>query len=206
MKRVDAASTRLALNGPFSRYVKAFAVMIASLAFGLFATYASLHAGHGFAGVRAGPWAAWPRNGTMQIDPYARAVLARSGETPLGREEGLVFFARADSDGFALDGRCEYRIVSPTPPARFWTLGATRLDGGLIATPAERYGFTSSDVLRYGEGAFEIVIAREARPGNWLPVGDGPFSLALRLYDTPLDTDAALDPAAFPRIAKAGCA
>lgn len=189
-----------------TNYIKAFVVMIAGLLLGFAMTAASLGFGHGLVSLRAGAWTAWPRNGTLEIDPYARAILARSGETPLGRDQGLAFYARYDSDGAPLDGRCEYRVLDPTPPARFWTLGVSGANGVLIENPTNRYYYTSSDLLRREGGAFELTIAREARSGNWLSAGDGPFILILRLYDTPLDIEAAPDPSTFPRIVKTGCA
>jgi hypothetical protein len=74
---------------------------------GLAATYYSVERGHDlgfgtglvFGAVKAGPWSGWPKTGTREADPYARALFARNGETPLGVTEGLGFIARSDSDG-----------------------------------------------------------------------------------------------------------
>jgi hypothetical protein len=189
-----------------TNYLKAFVVMVAGLALGFAMTAISLGFGHGLGAVQAGPWTAWPRNGGKSIDPYARAILARTGEAPLGREQGVAFFAATDSDGAPLDGRCDYRIVDPLPAARYWTLGVMSAGGALVANPAERYGFSSADILRREGGAFEIAVAREARPGNWLPTAKGAFVLVLRLYDTPLDVESDLDASAFPQIVKTSCA
>jgi hypothetical protein len=189
-----------------TNYLKAFAVMIAGLLIGFALTAVSLGLGRGFGALVAGPWTAWPRHGGADIDPYARAMLARTGEAPLGREQGLAFMARADSSGAALDGRCVYSIIDPTPAARYWTLGAATTSGALIDNPAQRYVFTSAELLRREGGGFEIAAAEEARPGNWLPTRRGPFVLILRLYDTSLDTEVAPDPATFPQITKLGCA
>ncbi|PWB94922.1 DUF1214 domain-containing protein [Methylosinus sporium] len=187
-------------------YVRAFAVMIAGLLLGFAITAVSLGLGRGFGAVHVGPWTAWPRHGGSDIDPYARAVLARSGEAPLGHGQGLAFFADTDSNGAPLDGRCDYRLSDSTPTARFWTLGATSAAGRLIDNPAGRHAFTSSEILRREGGAFAIEIGPQARPGNWLPVAKEPFTLVLRLYDTPLDIESAPDPATFPKIVKLHCA
>ena len=156
--------------------------------------------------MRAGPWTAWPNIGGADIDPYARAVISRSGEAPLGRDQGLAFIARADSDGAPLDAGCEYRIVDPLPAARFWTIALASPEGALLANPTARYGYSSIDVLRREGGAFDIAVAREARPGNWLSPGSArSFVVMLRLYDTPLDVESAADPETFPKIVKLGC-
>jgi len=181
--------------------------MIGGLALGLLATAISLNSGYGFDPLRAGAWTAWPSVGGADVDPYARAVIARTGEAPLGRDQGLAFVATSDSEGSPLDGACEYRIIDPLPAARFWTLSLATPGGGLIDNPTGRYGFSSVELLRREGGAFEIAIARHARAGNWLSPGDARrFIVMLRLYDTPLDTDAHPDPASFPRIVKTTCA
>ena len=181
--------------------------MMIGITLGLLLTAASIRSGHGVLAIHAGPWTAWPHNGAPDIDPYARAILAHSGEAPLGREEGLMFLADVDSNGAQLDARCEYRVTDPTPPARYWTLGLASRKGYLLPNPTGRYAFSSSDVLRRNAGSFEINVAKEARPENWLSPGDANgFIFVLRLYDTPIDVDAPLDPNNFPRITKARCA
>ena len=173
---------------PYANYLRAASAMLAGVGIGLFATVLSLNAGYGFNSLRAGAWTAWPHIGGADIDPYARAVISRSGEAPLGRDQGLAFIARANSNGAPLSADCEYRIVDPLPAARFWTIALASPDGRLLANPTERYGYSSVDVLRKEGGAFEIDVAREARPGNWLSPGESKgFVVMLRLYDTPLD-------------------
>lgn len=195
------------MKRPYAKYLRAGAVMLGGLALGLTATVVSLNSGYGFNPMRAGPWTAWPSVGGADIDPYARAVVARSGEAPLGRDQGLVFMAAEDSSGAALDGACEYKIVDPPPAARFWTLSLASPSGALLPNPTGRYGFSSVDVLRHEGGGFEIAVARNARAGNWLSPGDARrFVLLLRLYDTPLDTEARGDANSFPKIVKQTCA
>lgn len=190
-----------------AKYLRAATAMIAGLALGLLATVLSLNSGYGFNPLRVGPWTAWPTIGGVDIDPYARAVISRSGEAPLGRDQGLAFIARADSDGAPLAGACDYAIVDPLPAARYWTIGLATPDGRLIDNPTQRYGYSSVDVLRREGGAFEIAIAREARPGNWLSPGAArAFVIVLRLYDTAFDVDARTEPDAFPTIKRLKCA
>lgn len=195
------------MNRPYAKYLRAGAVMLGGLTIGLLATAISLNAGYGFDPLRAGPWTSWPSVGGAGIDPYARAVVARSGEAPLGRDQGLVFTATDDSSGAPLDGACEYAVFDKVPAARFWTLSLAAPDGALIDNPTGRFGFSSVDVLRREGGAFTISIARNARSGNWLSPGEArKFVLLLRLYDTPLDVEARLDADGFPKIVKLSCA
>jgi hypothetical protein len=79
-------------------------------------------------GVTIGAWTAWPKNGTAGIDPYARAMVARTGELPVGVGDGIAFYARTDDAGQPLDGRCDVLLSGITPQARFWTrTGAERM-------------------------------------------------------------------------------
>lgn len=157
--------------------------LIAAVALGLAATIAALRGEPGFGAVRLGPWSTWPQLGNSDIDPYARAVSAVEGALPLGSAEGLAFIAQTDGAGVPLESRCDYEISGAAPLARFWTLAAYDTTGRLRANPAGRYGLTSTALLRSANGAFAITAAREARPGNWLPLGEnGRFILILRAY------------------------
>ena len=174
---------------------------------GLAATYYSVDRGLGFGAVRAGPWTAWPRAGSAEIDPYARASLSRTGEVPLGLAEGLSFVAAADTAGNALQGDCSYTLSGNMPPARYWTISVVTRDGRLAPNNANRHGFTSSEILRRAGGAFSIVLARDAQPGNWLPTGDAnAFLLVLRAYDSPVSaTASALTEKGLPAIDRVSC-
>ncbi|EFI51543.1 MAG: DUF1214 domain-containing protein [Bradyrhizobiaceae bacterium] len=154
-----------------------------------------------------GPWTARPRVGTSDIDPYARATVARSGELPIGAGDGITFRATADNAGKKLDGRCDVVVSGVTPPARFWTLTVYDTKGKLVANTLQRYGFTSQEVVRASDGSFTVRIAPRARSGNWLPTGGiSRYQLLLRLYDTPVGvaTRSQKD-APLPSITMEGC-
>src|SRR5438874_9604090 len=98
-----------------------FALAVAAM-FGLGLTQFALTRGTAFGAITIGAWTAWPKTGTTDIDPYARASIARSGELPIGSGDGIAFYARADDAGNLLDGRCETLLRGVTPAARYWTL------------------------------------------------------------------------------------
>ncbi len=195
--------------------LKMIVIAAAGVALGLAVTFISVErsqdtgfgAGLWFGAVKAGPWTGWPRTGTRDADPYARALFARTGETPIGITEGLSFIARDDSKGAAFEARCDYSVFGSVPAARFWTLSALTPDGHALAASSKRSGFTSSELLRDTNGDFQIRIATSARPGNWLQVINGqPFVLMLRLYDTSLSANAfSVVEAAMPTIRKGAC-
>ncbi len=163
-----------------------FAFGIATIV-GLGATWLAVTQGTAFGAIRIGAWTAWPKTGTSDVDPYARAAIARNGELPIGSGDGVAFFAVSDDRGRVLDGRCDVIVRGITPQARFWTVTLYDREGRLVANSVERQGFTSQEVIRQADGSFAIAVAPRARAGNWLPTGGVErYVLVLRLYDTPV--------------------
>ncbi|OYZ88827.1 MAG: hypothetical protein B7X99_20720 [Rhizobiales bacterium 17-65-6] len=161
-----------------------FALIVAA-AIGLGATYFALTRGAAFDALTIGSWTAFPKTGTVEADPYARATIARTGQLPIALGDGVAFTARADDNGKSLDGRCDVILSGITPTARFWTLTLYNPDGELVANSINRFGFTSQEIVRHADGSFEIVVAPRANPENWLPTGGVErYTLMLRLYDT----------------------
>ncbi len=140
-------------------------------------------------GMSAGTWRSTPRDGAGDIDPYALAANSRAGLLPLGIAEGLTFLTTTDDAGRKLEVRCDYVVKGPMPPTRYWTLSILDEKGFPVANAANRYGFTSAEVLRLGDESATVSVSAKARSGNWLPVErTSDFTLMLRLYDTSLST------------------
>jgi hypothetical protein len=187
-------------------FISLIALAIAT-AVGLGMTWTTSTQGLSFGAVTIGPWTAWPRTGTSDIDPYARAAVARSGELPIGSGDGVAFVARSDDKGRQLDGRCDVSISGITPAARFWTLTLYDTQGQLVSNSLQRHGFTSQEIVRSADGTFEIRIAARSRAGNWLPTGGlDRYLLMLRLYDTPVGVSTrSQKDAPMPAITTTGC-
>ena len=163
-----------------------FTLLLAAV-IGLGATWLTLTRGVAFGSLTIGAWTAWPKSGSVDIDPYARATIARTGELPIGTGDGVAFYAHTDDAGTAFDGRCTFVISGMSPAARYWTVTLYDPDGRLVANSIDRHGFTSAEVVRDASGRFAINVGPRARPGNWLPSGGvEKFVLVWRLYDTPI--------------------
>ncbi len=182
-------------------------VLAIAAAVGLGLTWATATRGTDLGTLTIGAWTAQPRIGTTEINPYARATVARSGELPIGTGDGISFIAKADDKKRPLDGRCDVVVSGVTPAARFWTLTLYDTKGRLVANALQRYGFTSEEVVRNADGSFAIRMAARARSGNWLPTaGIDRYQLVLRLYDTPVGVATRTQrDAPMPTIATAGC-
>jgi hypothetical protein len=161
-----------------------FALAVAAIV-GLGATYLALTRGAAFGALSIGSWTAWPKTGTQDADPYARAAIARTGQLPIALGDGVSFALQSDDDGKPLDGRCDVVLSGITPAARYWTLTLYNSDGELVANSVNRYGFTSQEIARRADGSFEIIVGPRANPGNWLATGGVErYALVLRFYDT----------------------
>jgi hypothetical protein len=161
-----------------------FALAVATVV-GLGLTFFALTRGAAFGGLAIESWTAWPKTGTIEADPYARAEIARTGRLPTALGDGVSFTVHADDNGKSLDGRCDVVLEGVTPAARFWTLTLYNANGELVANSVNRYGFTSQEIVRRSDGSFEIVVGPRANAGNWLPTGGVErYTLVLRLYDT----------------------
>lgn len=180
--------------------------LVIAIAIGAASAWYTLDRGRLFNSLSLGEWTAWPESGSPDADPYSGAMLARSGEVPLGAAEGLAFSADTDSAGAPLSGRCNYVIVGQTPLARLWTLTAYDSQGRLMGDAGQRTSFHSREILRRPDGRFEIRAASQVQPGNWLPITrDERFRIVLRLYDTPLATGNQLGELVMPQILRESC-
>ncbi len=106
-----------------------FALAVAAFV-GLGLTYYALSRGAAFGGLSIDSWDAYPKTGTVEADPYARASIARSGRLPIALGDGVSFTVQEDDDGKVLDGRCDVVLSGITPVARYWTLTLYNPDGG----------------------------------------------------------------------------
>jgi hypothetical protein len=129
-----------------------------------------------------GPWKTWVNAGSLGADPYTRAHIARSGQLPITSASGLTYFAATDSDGRALSSDCDYEIIARPLAALWWTIAVFDEDGNLIANKAARHAYSSQSLTILPDGTQRIVLAPGARPGHWLPSGEGHnLTLVLRI-------------------------
>lgn len=188
-----------------------FLVLISlAIAFGAgtWSTWVAMQATSGFGALALGPWRAFPDLQSAAADPYAKAHRANDGRLLLGRAEGLVFTAGADSSGKPLSGACSYEIAGDTPAARFWTLRITDADGLPLKA---RAGLPSSldawQVVRRDNGTFSVKVGAAAQSGNWLAMqSPGPVHFVLTLIDTPTAGATGLTVTDMPSIELLGCA
>lgn len=185
------------------------AIFAAAIVIGLGSAWYMIDTGSALTTNRIGPWTVWHAAGAPQADPYTKAHLARTGSLPITSTSALYYIARLDGEGSALVSACEYVVEGGPMSAAWWSIAAYEASGGLIANKAKRHSFNSRDIVQRVDGSYRIVLARTARPGNWLPTGDDmELQLILRVF-APRGTAGVINAAAIeqqlPSITKVGC-
>lgn len=125
-------------------------------------------------------------------DYLLRAAVVKGGYANAAEES--TYAAKVfDEAGQPLLGSKRYQLrLTPEqiPPAgAFWSVIAYDLrTAQLIENPLRRYSFgdRTPGAQRHADGTLDIWIQKEEPaegPSNWLPVGDGPFYLVMRIYE-----------------------
>jgi hypothetical protein len=126
---------------------------------------------------------------------FDRAAAAKFGIYGNAKEEAVYVSYTSDATGQPLDGKGHTYTLTfaadKLPPVNaFWSVtvydGKTQL---LVANPINRYLINSPmlpDLKTDADGGLTIYLQHESpgadREANWLPVPDGPFYAALRMY------------------------
>jgi hypothetical protein len=118
-----------------------------------------------------GPWITWTSAGRPDADPYTRAHTTRNTLLPISSTLELSFRAKSDSGGRRLSSTCDYVVLFADQEPAWWSLAVFDGWGGLIQNGAERQAFNIKTAMREPDGRVAITVARDARPGNWLPSG-----------------------------------
>jgi len=181
------------------------AVLFVALSGGVgFATaHYAIESGPRFVVRHSGPWKQWTMLGRPDADPYARAHMVRRGMLPVAATAETSYFADSDSAGGWLNTACEYRLVVANFKGAWWSIAVYTRKGLLVANAAERYAFNSDTAMLEADGRAVVTLARDARPGNWLPIGGGGQLVAvLTVQSTPEQEKVAT---ALPEIERLGC-
>lgn len=163
----------------------------------------AIESGTRFVTRQAGPWKQWTMLGRSDADPYARAYMARKGLVPVAATVEQAYFADSDSAGGWLNTSCEYRVVVGHAKGGWWSIAAYSKKGMLVANAADRYAFNVDTAMPEVDGRAVVTLARDARPGNWLPIGgSGPVTVVLSVQPSPEQEKSGL---ALPEIERIGC-
>ena len=187
-----------------------FAVFIAiALIGGIGSAWVMIHSGSRLTTATQGVWQSWPTAGRPDADPYTRAHNVRLGLLPLNPSLALTYHARTDDEGGRIHSSCDYRVALDGLDATWWSLAVFDDAGHVISNPAQRFAYNAATVVREFDGKMQVVLARDARPGNWLPTrGAGNITLALTIQDSRWTQQSLEDQQktkVLPAVQKIGC-
>lgn len=186
-------------------------VVFAGLAFGLglWSSWTMVEHGSRLTTRESGAWLLWTRAGRPEADPYTRAHFMRQGSLPLSTSAVQTWEARTDDDGQRLHSSCEYALQGDGLASEWWSLAVYDDRGRLIGNQANRYAYNSGSVALGTDGTYIVTLARDARPGNWLPTGGaGRMVLVMsRPASRPNATPAEIEAAdrALPAVRRIAC-
>lgn len=176
---------------------------------GLGSSWYMVEAGSALTTKTYGPWLMWTNAARADADPYTRAHFARMGALPMSTEVAETYIARTDSEGSRLHSSCDYAVEGRDLARSWWSLAVFDDSGRLVANVAGRHVFTSDTVALNPNGTFLATLARDARPGNWLPTGGaGRLAVVFTVLDLGLgnsEKTAASDDKRLPVIRKGTC-
>jgi hypothetical protein len=179
-----------------------------SLGGGLGSAWYMIEAGSRLSARTFGPWVTWVAAGRPEADPYTRAHVARNGLLPLSSTAELAFKAKTDNRGVQLSSACDYAVIMDDFDPAWWSIAVYDGYGRLIANAADRHAFNAGTAMRGVDGRTVIALARDARPGNWLPTGrSNRIVLVLTVQDATWGA-AIVDggtPRSMPRIVRSAC-
>jgi hypothetical protein len=189
-----------------ARVVEAIVVAAIVLAGGLGSSWYMVEAGSRLTTAKYGPWMTWTSAARPDADPYTRAHFVNAGTLPVSTEVQRTFVARTDSAGDRLHSSCDYAVEGRVPKADWWSVAVFDERGRLIPNTAERYAFTGQTLALLKPDTFAVTLAREARPGNWLPTGGaGRLALMFNIADARGSVSEAASDPALPVIRKVKC-
>lgn len=142
-----------------------------ALGLGIWSSWVMVERGSSLTTRASGAWVLWPNAGRPDADPYTRAHFARLGSLPLTSTALYIWEARSDDEGQKLHSSCEYALQGDGLAADWWSLAVFDEKGNVIGNSAGRHAFNSGTIALGTDGSYIVTLARDARPGNWLPTG-----------------------------------
>ncbi len=154
--------------------------VVVALGFGIWSSWIMVERGSSLTTRTSGAWVLWSNAGRPDADPYTRAHFARIGSLPPSSTAVHTWEARSDDDGQRLHSSCEYALQGDGLDADWWSLAVFDDRGTVIRNRADRYAYGASTIALGPDGSYIVTLARDARPGNWLPTGGaGRFVLVM---------------------------
>jgi hypothetical protein len=208
-KPPSVSQIRSIIVGAIDAILNVGVFVVIALGFGVWSSWVMVERGSALITRTTGAWVLWVNAGRPDADPYTRAHFSRLGSLPLSSTAIYTWEARNDDEGQKLHSSCEYALQGDGLEGDWWSLAVFDDRGNLIPNPSDRYAYNASTIALGPDGSYIVTLARDARPGNWLPTsGAGRLVLVLtrpapRPNATPTEVQAAYR--GLPAIRRIAC-
>lgn len=161
---------------------------------GLFSSWYVINNGASFNTERIGPWVKWNMGARINADPYSLIRHDRNAMLVFSSTFVSRYEAKVDDQKRRLHSACHYAIEGQPPSTSWWSLNVYNAEGRLIQNASHRHGFNTATVVPNTDGTVRIDLAREARPGNWVPTSRaGRLVVVLEVQNQTGDTSVPVD-------------
>ncbi len=165
--------------------------ILGGITIGTFSAWYMIEKGSALTTTVSGPWRLWVYDGTVGADPYTLAHMSREGRLPITSSNALYFIATTDSEGEQIAADCDYTLSGKPLAADWWSLALYSEDGRSLQNKSHKSSLNSANLLRFENGNYQINLAQEVRPGNWIEMaGNEDLTLLIRLYGIHATKDA----------------
>jgi len=155
--------------------------------------------------ISAGAWKIWLDDSRGANGPYGFAHYLLNGRLPPPASQLKIYETERDDDGNLLDGGCIYSVSGPAQGAHWWEIAIIDPAGAAGGGDGRLSAVSSAQLVSNADGSFDVTIAREPKPGNWMSPGAlTQYALAASLR--PARLHETIEPAAvLPRITRGEC-
>ena len=201
------ARLRRSVQSALGLIIKVTTFAAIALVGGLATSWYAIDRGTPINAKRYGPWVKWTQVGRPAADPYSRIRFSRRASLVYNADYVSRFEAIHDDQGRRLHSSCHYAIEGSAIDAPWWTMSVFDARGRLIYNSSNRHGFNKATLVSNMDGSFRIDVAREARPGNWIPSSRaGRILVLLELQNRSGQSDLLGDSTPpLPRIRRVAC-
>lgn len=184
------------------------AVLVAGTALGVGSAMMMIRGGTMIGRIDNGQWISSRTIGSVDADPYTRALIARIGLLGLNQNETIYYNRTTDEEGRALDAGCLYRAEGGTMPARWWSITLYAPDSFLAVNGDDHPSIDATSIAAAADGRWRARIApTQGGAANWISSKNaGAFSLSIRLYNPEVAVRDHMADVPLPRIIRESCA
>lgn len=183
-------------------------LLVVGLALGIGSAMLIIRGGAMIGRIDNGHWISSHTIGSVDADPYTRALIARIGLLGLNQNETIYYNRTVDEDGRVFDAGCVYRAEGGSLPARWWSITLYAPDSFLAVNGDDHPSIDATSIVAAADGRWHARIAA-TRDGaaNWISSKNGDaFSLSIRLYNPEAAARQGMETVALPRIVRESCA